>query len=61
MIYDLRNAINRLPDQKEFNKVKDVANKAVRVHEEDRQFVQKAKRYFEDMKKGVESSGASYE
>jgi hypothetical protein len=28
---------------------------------EDRQFVQKAKRYFDDMKKGLESTGANYE
>jgi len=57
MIDDLKNAINKLPNRTEFNEVKNAANQAVRGQEQDRQFKQSAKRYFEDMSKDIETSG----
>jgi hypothetical protein len=54
MIYDLKHAINKLPEWREFDEMKNIVNDSNRIHEEDRQFVQKAKRYFEDLSKDVE-------
>ncbi|HET7391904.1 MAG TPA: hypothetical protein VFJ51_13880 [Nitrososphaeraceae archaeon] len=50
MIYDLKHAINKLPDWKEFDVIKSI----VKNHEEDKQFIKKAKRYFEDLSKGAD-------
>jgi hypothetical protein len=57
MIDDLRNAITKHPNNKEFDGVKNTINQAVRHQEQDRQFVKRAKRYFEDMSKDVETAG----
>jgi hypothetical protein len=54
MIYDLKHAINKLPEWREFDEMKNIVNDSNRIHEEDRQFIQKAKRYFEDLSKDVE-------
>ena len=32
MIYDIRDAINRLPKQREFDEIKGIFNNAVKVH-----------------------------
>jgi hypothetical protein len=59
IIYDLRYAINKLPDKREYDEIKNVVRQSISAHEQDRQFVQKARRYFNDLMKDVEKPEGS--
>lgn len=59
MIYDLSDAINKLPDKREYDELKNVVRQSISTHEQDRQFVQKAKRYFDELMKDVEKPEGS--
>ncbi|MFZ0893057.1 MAG: hypothetical protein WAZ77_01020 [Candidatus Nitrosopolaris sp.] len=55
-IYNLKDALERLPSSRESDDLKKTFRNAVKVNESQRDFIVKATRYFDDMKKDVEKT-----
>ncbi len=55
-IYNLKDALERLPSSRESDDLKKTFRDVVKVNESQRDFIVKTSRYFDDMKKNVEKT-----